>query len=69
MQRLNLNNSYNNEPVVYCKHCLSLKIRTVEDTDYCEKCGNVETEEASIYDWEKLYEVKYGYKLVNIKED
>ena len=31
------NNEFNNEPVFYCKHCLSLKIKSVpgmEELDY-----------------------------------
>lgn len=69
MQRLNLNNQYNEEPVVYCKQCLSLKIRTVADMCYCDKCGSVDMGEDSIYNWEALYENSYGHKYLEIKED
>lgn len=31
---------YNNEPVYYCSECLSLKIRDIDGTDYCDKCGS-----------------------------
>lgn len=56
---------YNNEPVHYCKSCLSLNIRVLDDTtDYCDTCGNVETEETDIYSWEKLYENKYGVNFL-----
>lgn len=30
-ERLN----YNDEPVIYCKHCLSLAIKTIDTYDYC----------------------------------
>lgn len=57
---------YNEEPVVYCKNCLSLNIRVLDsNTNYCDCCGNVETEEIDIYSWEKLYEDKYGVKFLN----
>lgn len=57
-------NEYNNEPVAYCSECLSLRIRTVEGTDYCDLCGCTEIKEANIFDWEKEYEAKYGKKFI-----
>jgi hypothetical protein len=35
------NSEYNEEPVLYCEHCLSLKIRDagLEDLIYCDECG------------------------------
>ena len=36
---------YNLEPVLYCKHCLSLKVLSVpkmEDSDYCDDCGSTD---------------------------
>ena len=38
-------NTYNEEPVLYCKHCLSLKVRFVprmKDSDYCDECGSTD---------------------------
>lgn len=67
MERLNLHNKYNEEPVYYCPHCMSLNIRDVAGTDYCEDCGSVDIKQSDIYSWEKMYEDKYGHKLVNIK--
>lgn len=57
-------NSYNEEPVVYCRSCLSLAIRTCNEVEYCDKCGHTEVEETDIVSWEKLYEDKYGEKLI-----
>lgn len=60
-------NEYNAEPVLYCKHCLSLKIRNIpnmEDSDYCDKCGSTDIEECSIEEWETLYKDKYGYNFL-----
>lgn len=56
---------YNAEPVVYCKRCLSLAVRSAEGTDYCDKCGSTEVEEANIFDWEKMYGLKYGGNFLN----
>ena len=46
---------YNNEPVFYCSECLSLRIRSLDDIDYCDKCGSTSIEEANIKDWEAMY--------------
>ena len=54
---------YNQEPVYYCKHCLSLKIMRVadmEDAEYCDECGSTNIEQASIQEWEKRYKDKHG---------
>ena len=51
-----LNNPYNDEYVYYCKHCLSLKIRSAEEQDYCDDCGSTNIEEASIFEWLKKKE-------------
>lgn len=69
MKALNINNSYNNEPVVYCPQCLSLRIRDLSGTAYCDNCGNTEIKEASIFDWEDMYEARYGEKYVKLRED
>lgn len=51
---------YNNEPVFYCKTCLSLNIRIVgEDTDYCEDCGSTAIDTTHIDVWEDLYATRY----------
>ena len=54
-------NASNEEPVAYCKHCLSLAIRVSDgEADYCVECGNTDIIEGSIKDWEELYKLKYG---------
>lgn len=63
----NTKQQYNEEPVFYCNHCLSLKVRHVvgmEDSEYCDECGSTDIAQASIEEWEKLYEKKYGHKLL-----
>lgn len=59
---------YNDEPVFYCKECLSLKIKTVMhglDLDYCDDCGATNIEKIHIEDWEKLYKERYGFNYLN----
>lgn len=57
---------YNAEPVVYCKNCLSLKIRVLEDNiDYCDECGCTDTNTANITLWEEMYKNKYGNHFIN----
>lgn len=55
---------YNNEPIHYCRHCLSLRILNLGEYAYCDKCGSTEIEETSIDNWEKLYMDKYGHKFI-----
>lgn len=60
----NSHNDYNNEPVFYCKHCLSLNVRYVldmEDSEYCDDCGSTDIAECSIEEWENLYRNKFGH--------
>lgn len=58
---------YNNEPVLYCSECLSLRIRGVDNIDYCDECGSTQVEETHIKDWEEAYKNKYGVKYLNTK--
>lgn len=45
---------YDEEPVYYCKRCLSLRIRTMRCGDYCDVCGSVSIGTASIFEHERL---------------
>lgn len=71
MNNININldhNEYNDEPVLYCAKCLSLKIRNVpnmEDTDYCDDCGSTHIESCQIGEWEEMYKNKYGIKFLD----
>ena len=65
----------NNEPITYCKTCLSIHIKTVElpetkqgNVDYCVPCGNTDLETVHLTEWEELYEDKYG-NIFLTKED
>ena len=59
--------NYNEEPVYYCIHCLSLKIRSYEVCDYCEECGSTDIAETTIDKWQELYKKKYGTNYINKK--
>lgn len=64
----NQHNEYNAEPVYYCKHCLSLRVRSIprmEDSEYCDECGAMEVGKCSIEEWEALYESKFGHKYLD----
>lgn len=61
----NSKEEYNAEPVVFCAHCLSLKIRIYDDkTSYCDDCGSTTMELTPIVNWELLYENKYKKKYL-----
>lgn len=58
---------YNDEPVFYCKDCLSLRIRTVaegSDLDFCDKCGSTNIEQTNIEEWQKMHKARYGFDFL-----
>lgn len=62
---------YNEEPVFYCKSCLSLKIKTVlvgSSLDYCDECGSTNIEQINIKEWEALYKERYGTSFLYKEE-
>ena len=67
--------SSNNEPITYCKTCLSIHIKTVvfedidQEVDYCIPCSNTDLETAHISEWEDLYEEKYGERFLTDKKE
>lgn len=61
-------NDYNQEPVFFCKKCLSLKIRDVEHLDnseYCDSCGSTDIAQTSIEHWDTLYVTRYGKHYID----
>lgn len=60
---------YNNEPVFYCKRCLSLKVITDQEMEYCDECGSTEIRETSIEHWEHMYFLRYGKHYIEPKEN
>lgn len=62
--------TYNNEPVYFCKKCLSLKIMSVNaELCYCEDCGSTDILKSHIEEWESLYKNKYKVKFLNKKNN
>ena len=70
--------NYNNVPVISCKTCGSLHIKTVRfnngtqdgvTTDYCVVCSNTEMEKLHIEEWEEKYEELHGESHLDSKED
>lgn len=62
------NNEFNNEPVFYCKHCLSLKIKSVpgmEELDYCDECGATDIGKTGINTWRQMYMDKFGFDYLD----
>lgn len=64
-------NDYDLEPITYCAKCYSLKIKYEEaiDSDCCMECGCSDTITSNIYEWEKLYEKRYGKKYTEKGKD
>lgn len=63
--------NYNDEPVHYCKQCLSLDNPKMLDdnTEYCEYCGSTEFGDCLIDEWENKFELKYRQgKFLNINK-
>lgn len=59
---------YNNEPVFYCKSCLSLRVKQVMaglDLDYCDECGSTDIEEIDIESWRSMYRERYGFDYLS----
>lgn len=56
---------YNNEPVHFCKQCLSLAIIEDNQLVYCEKCGNTSLGEEHVEHWKRLYKFRYGEEYIN----
>lgn len=64
----------NNEPVLFCKHCLSLNIKdysgqTSEDgielkgTEFCDDCTSTDIAMLRLTQWENLYKIRYNKKF------
>ena len=52
---------YNQEPVYYCPHCLSLNIKQLSEfVDYCANCGCTDVETTDIFTWRKMYKERFN---------
>ena len=56
---------YNDEPVYYCSHCLSLAIKEIGFGLYCLDCGSTSIKSCNIDEYDEMYKAKYGSKLFN----
>ena len=59
---------FNDEPVFYCKNCLSLKIKTVPgmiELDYCDDCGSTDISKTDIETWRQLYKDRNGFDYLD----
>lgn len=54
---------YNQEPVFYCKHCLSLRIKSAAGEDFCDYCGSTDIGTASIFEWQDMCMKRFGKLL------
>lgn len=53
----------NDEPVFYCKECLSLAIKSVGQIDYCIDCGCTDIGMTTLEHYDELYKIRKGKKL------
>jgi hypothetical protein len=52
---------YNAEPVFYCTHCLSLRVKALDSyVDYCDNCGCTDIETTDIFTWREMYRKRFG---------
>lgn len=52
---------YNKEPVYYCPHCLSLRIKSIDEyIDYCDICGCTDIETTTIDKWQEMYKQRFN---------
>lgn len=59
--------AYNDDPVFYCKRCLSLNIKQMPfgmSKDYCDDCGATDIAETQIEEWKEMYRKKYGHDFI-----
>ena len=63
--------TYDDDPVYYCKRCLSLSIKDVpfvKDKCYCTECTNADIGVTSIEEWKEMYRKKYGHDYIEKRE-
>lgn len=55
-----LKSPYNNEPVYYCRDCLSLAIEKWGEGSFCSNCGRTNNASTDIFTWREMWKNKYG---------
>ena len=66
-----VNAEYNEEPITFCKRCLSIRIRSEVNSNgdeicFCEECGSTKMAETNVFNWEHLYKETYGKIYLDI---
>ena len=64
--------SYDDEPVYYCRRCLSLRIGQVPmvtDKSYCEDCGTIDIATTSFEQWDEMYVERYGHHFMETRKE
>jgi hypothetical protein len=64
--------SYDDEPVYYCRRCLSLRIGQVPmvtDKSYCEDCGTIDIAITSFEQWDEMYVERYGHHFMETRKE
>lgn len=58
---------YNDEPIFYCKNCLSLSIKEISNAGLhvCLECGTPKQEESTVDEWNQLYIERYGKSFLS----
>ena len=63
LKETQLNSPYNNEPVYYCKGCLSLNIQIIgqpeNEDSLCTKCNRTDIGKTDIFTWREMWKDKY----------
>lgn len=63
--------NFDSEPVIFCSKCYSLNI-VYEDAigaDCCGDCGCSDMQTATIDEWERLYQKRFGHSFVERPND
>lgn len=64
LKKSQLNNPYNDDPVYYCKSCLSLHVLVVgepeDDISVCGNCNRTDIGMTDISTWRQMWYNKYG---------
>lgn len=62
-----IDNEYNQEPVYYCRKCLSLNIQTIDSNskvsglDFCNNCGSTDIDKTDIFTWNEMCKKRFNH--------
>jgi hypothetical protein len=55
--------NYNDIPVYYCKHCLSLLVKCDAPIDYCDNCSSTDIGCCSLEEYDAMHLKRFGRKV------